>query len=61
MDPTLPPYDFRSSFGVMLALNTQVVLLGVTYATSTSHHFAEWVCDVPCQQKIHIGLAGFCR
>jgi aminoglycoside N3'-acetyltransferase len=52
VDPMLSPYDFRSSFGVMLALDTQVILLGVTYATSTSHHFAEWVCDVPYRQRI---------
>ena len=31
----------------MLALDAQVVLLGVTYSNSTSHHFAEWMCDVP--------------
>jgi aminoglycoside 3-N-acetyltransferase len=47
VDPELSVFDLRSSFGVMLALNTQVVLLGVTYSSSTSHHFAEAVCDVP--------------
>jgi aminoglycoside N3'-acetyltransferase len=36
----------------MLALNTQIVLLGVTYSSSTSHHFGEWVCDVPYRHKI---------
>jgi len=33
--------SLRFAVGVwrMLALNTQVVLLGVTYTSSTSHHF----------------------
>ncbi len=54
VDPALSAFDLRSSFGVMLALNTQVVLLGMTYATSTSHHFAEWVCDVPYRHPIDL-------
>ncbi len=54
VDPSLAPFDLRSAFGVMLALNTQVVLLGLTYSSSTSHHFAEWVCDVPYRHKISI-------
>ncbi len=52
VDPTLSAFDLRSTFGVLLGLNTQVVLLGVTYSSSTSHHFAEWVCDVPYRQAI---------
>ncbi len=48
--PELSPFDLRSSFGVMAALNTQVILLGVTYSSSTSHHFAEFVCEVPYRQ-----------
>jgi len=51
-DPALSVFDFRSAFGVMLGLNTQVILLGVTYTSSTSHHFAELVCDVPYRQTI---------
>ncbi len=47
VDHRLHPFDLRSSFGVMLGLDTQVLLLGVTYSNSTSHHFAEFVCDVP--------------
>src|SRR5690349_3001443 len=39
VDPALPPFDLRSTFGVLLALDAQVLLLGVTYANSTSHHF----------------------
>jgi aminoglycoside N3'-acetyltransferase len=52
VDPALAPYDLRSAFGVMLALDTQVVLLGVTYSNSTSHHFGEWVCDVPYRHVV---------
>jgi aminoglycoside 3-N-acetyltransferase len=52
VDERLAPFDLRSSFGVMLALDTQVALLGVTYASSTSHHFAEWVCEVPYRHTV---------
>ena len=52
VDERLSPFDLRSSFGVMLALDAQIVLLGVTYASSTSHHFAEWVCDVPYRHTL---------
>ena len=51
-DPALSPFDLRSAFGVMAALNTRVVLLGVTYASSTSHHFAEYVCEVPYRHTL---------
>ncbi len=47
VDPALSPFDLRSSFGVMLALNTQVLQLGLSYVNSTSHHFAEWIYEVP--------------
>jgi len=56
VDPAMSPFDLRSSFGVMLALNTQVLMLGVTYANSTSHHFAEWVCDVPYRHTIDLKM-----
>ena len=52
VDPALPPFDFRSTFGVLLALDAQVVLLGVTYARSTSHHFAEWAAEVPYRHQL---------
>ena len=52
IDPSLPVFDFRSSFGVMLGLNSQVLLLGVTYTSCTSHHFAEMVCEVPNRHTI---------
>jgi len=54
VDPALSPFDLRSAFGVMLALNTQVLLLGMTYRSSTSHHFAECVCDVPWRYTIDL-------
>jgi hypothetical protein len=37
---------------VMLALDTRVLLLGVTYANSTSHHFAEWMSDVSYRHAV---------
>ena len=52
VDSTLAPFDLRSAFGVLLALDAQVVLLGVTYARSTSHHFAEWVAEVPYRHQL---------
>ncbi len=52
VDPALSSFDLRSSFGVMLALDTQVILCGMTYQSSTSHHFAEMVCDVSYRQTI---------
>ena len=52
VDPALAPYDLRSAFGVMLALDTQVLLLGVTYANSTSHHFAEWLSEVSYRHAV---------
>lgn len=52
IDPSLSAFDLRSSFGVMLGLGAQVVLLGVTYSSSTSHHFAELVCEVPYRHTI---------
>lgn len=52
VDPALSSFDLRSSFGVMLALDAQVVLCGMTYQSSTSHHFAELVCEVSYRQTI---------
>ncbi len=51
-DPRLCAFDPRSTFGVMLALNTQVALLGVTYTSCTSHHFGEYLSEVPYRQTI---------
>lgn len=47
VDHRLHPFDFRSSFGVLLGLDAQILLIGVTYAASTAHHFAEWIYEVP--------------
>lgn len=54
VDPALSSFDLRSSFGVMLGLGAQVVMLGMTYASSTSHHFAEFVCEVPYRHTIDL-------
>ncbi len=47
VDPYLPVFDMRSAFGKMLALDTTVVLAGVTYINSTTHHFGEYLLQVP--------------
>lgn len=52
VDPSLAVFDLRSAFGAMLRLGAQVVLVGVPYASSTSHHFAEWVCEVPYRHTV---------
>ncbi len=56
VDPALSPFDLRSSFGVMLSLNTQIVLLGMTYATSTSHHVSELLCEVPYRHTLELDI-----
>jgi len=56
VDPLLPVYDFRSCFGVMLALDTQILMLGMTYSSCTSHHFGEWVCQVPYRHTIDLNV-----
>ena len=60
VDPANSAFDPRSCFGVMLGLGTQVVMLGLTYASSTSHHFAEFLCDVPYRHTIDM-TAKVCR
>ena len=56
VNPALSPFDLRSSFGVMLALNTQILFLGMTYASSTSHHIPELLCDVPYRHTIPLNV-----
>ena len=56
VDPSLSVFDLRSSFGVMLALNTQILMLGMTYASCTSFHFAEWLCEVPYRRVIPLDV-----
>ncbi len=52
IDPEICVFDLRSSFGKMLNLNSKVLILGLTYECSTSHHFAEYICQVPYRQVI---------
>lgn len=47
VDPTLSEFDPRSSFGVLVSLNAKIVLLGVTYSSSTTFHLAEYISQVP--------------
>ena len=54
VDPVLSEFDPRSSFGVLLSLNTKVVLLGVTYSSSTTHHLAEYAFEVPYRKTIDL-------
>lgn len=52
VDPYLSVFDMRSVFGKMLALDTKVVLAGVTYINSTTHHFGEYLLQVPDRHTI---------
>lgn len=52
VDMLLPVFDMRSIFGKMLALDTKVILAGVTYINSTSHHFGEYLLQVPDRHTI---------
>ena len=56
VDPELSPFDVRSSFGVMVALNAQTLLLGVTYESSTTHHFAEALSEVPYRHMVPLDV-----
>ncbi len=47
VDPFLPVFDLRSTFGKLLALDAKVILAGVTYINSTTHHFGEYLLQVP--------------
>ena len=46
VDPYYSVFDIDSSFGRLLGLNAKVLLLGVTWINSTSHHFAEYLLQV---------------
>jgi aminoglycoside 3-N-acetyltransferase len=52
VDPAVCVFDLRSAFGKMLALDTKVVLAGVTYVNSTSHHFGQYLAQVPDRHTI---------
>jgi aminoglycoside 3-N-acetyltransferase len=47
VDHRICPFDPRSTFGLLTALDAHILLIGVTYAASTAHHFAEWLAGVP--------------
>lgn len=46
VDPYLSVFDIDSSFGKLLGLDAKVILLGVTWVNSTTHHFAEYLLNV---------------
>lgn len=52
VDHRLAPFDEESVFGRLLSLDAHVLLLGVPYSNSTSHHFAEWLADVPYRHRV---------
>jgi aminoglycoside 3-N-acetyltransferase len=52
VDPALSVFDMRSSFGKMLALDTRIVMAGLTYVSCTSHHFGEYIVKVPCRHTV---------
>ena len=54
IDPELCVFDLGSSFDKMLELHSKVLILGMTYQTSTSHHFAEYICQVPYRHIVHV-------
>lgn len=51
-DPIVSAFDPRGTFGKLLALDTRVVLAGVTYVNSTSHHFGQYLAQVPDRHTI---------
>ena len=52
VDHKLSVFHMESSFGRMYALNAKIVLIGVEYVNSTSHHFAEFVLQVQDRHTI---------
>ena len=54
VDPTLSEFDPRHSFGVLLSLNAKILLLGVTYSSATTYHFAEYLSEVPYRYTIDL-------
>ena len=46
-NPEVSVFDMEGAFGKMLNLDAKIVLLGVPYTVSTSHHFAEYLLQVP--------------
>ena len=54
VDHELSVFDIRSSFGKMLGHDAKVLLLGVTYVNSTTHHFAEYLLQVPDREVVPV-------
>lgn len=52
VDPYYSVFDIDSSFGKLLGLNAKVLLLGVPWVNSTSHHFAEYLLNVKDRHTI---------
>lgn len=52
VNPYYSVFDIDSSFGKLLGLNTKVILLGVTWVNSTTHHFAEYLLNVKDRHTI---------
>ncbi len=52
VDHKLSPFQMESSFGRMYALDAKIVLMGVEYVNSTSHHFAEFILQVQDRHTI---------
>ena len=46
VEHSLSPFHMESSFGRLYALDAKIVLMGVEYFNSTSHHFAEFLLQV---------------
>lgn len=52
VDHKLSVFQMESSFGRMYALDAKIVLIGVEYVNSTSHHFAEFLLQVQDRHTI---------
>lgn len=57
-DPALSVFDMLSTFGRLLALDTTIVMLGLTYVSCTSFHFGEYLVQIPDRHTVdrHIRL-----
>ena len=54
VDPELCVLDLGSSFGKMLELDSKILILGMTYQVSTSHHVVEYIYQVPYRHIVHV-------
>lgn len=52
VDPALAVFDMASSFGRMLALDTTILMLGLTYVSCTSLHFGEFLVQIPDRHTV---------